>query len=342
MSGGRPDPDHRRVVVWANPHARATRRHPATLDRLREVLGATGEVVAPAARDALHDTAAALAADPPAVLALHGGDGTGSVVLSALVPAFAAAGRVLPELMWLHGGTMNTVSRSMGQRGRPEAQLADLVAELRGEGRKGAPLPRTRRWLLDVEEGRHHGFLWGVGIVPRFIEVYDAGVEPSPVKAGLTLARAIASAFTGGPFAERFFRGLDLAVTVDGTPWPETPWRILTAGTVDDVGLRFRPFPGVLEQPGRLELFGSASPPLAFARDLWPLWHARPARHPLTRAQVGTEVVVTSREGPLRYNLDGDLHTAVSDTVRVRVGPPLTFVLARRARPTAHALSPGP
>ena len=310
--------------MLVNPRSRSVRRDPALVDRLRRVCGDVGEVLAPSTPAELRAMASDLAGRPR--LAIHGGDGTGHQVLTALRGHGAT-----PELMWLHGGTMNTVSRSMGQRGRPEPQLAAWVDELRG----GPRLLRTRRWPLHVDDG-NVGFLFGIGIVPRFIEAYESNGEPTPVRAAFTLARAVLSAFTGGSFAERFFRGIDAHVEGDGVVWPRRAWRILTAGAVDQIGLSFRPFSGVLHRPGHMHVFASASSPVGFARDLIPLLRGHPARDVGAHDQLCRRLVIEAAE-PLQYNLDGDLYT-VGRRVVVSTEAPVTFVLAPGARPPPNGL----
>jgi diacylglycerol kinase (ATP) len=316
------------IAVILNPRSRSVRRDPTFAERLRRICGPTGEVHAPESREALRSLVSSLKGVRH--LALHGGDGTGHQVLTALRQAGVEE---LPELMWLHGGTMNTVSRSMGQVGHAESQLSAWVTELRG----GPSLLRTRRWPLQVDDG-NAGFLFGIGIVPRFIEAYEADGEPTPVKAAVTLGRAVLSAFTGGAFARSFFRGIEAHVEGDGVVWPRRAWRILTAGAVDQIGLSFRPFPGVLRHPGQMHVFGSASSPVGFARDLVPLFRGQPARDPGAHDQVCRRLVIEADE-PLRYNLDGDLYTA-GRRLTVETGAPATFVLAPGARPPENVLGP--
>lgn len=319
------------VVVIVNPRARSVRRDPRVTERLRQLVGAAGRVLAPDTPDALLDALRAAKHDGVTHLAWHGGDGTGHRCTTALFQAWGDAPP--PSLMWLHGGTMNTVSRSMGQRGRPPDQLRAFLDDAAGR----ATLARTRRWPLCIDSARY-GWLWGIGIVPRFIEVYESGGEPSPLKAAATLARAVASSLTGGPFADAFFRGIPCEVTLDGQRWPDRAWRIFTVGAVHDIGLQFRPFPGVLTHPGCFHAFGSASPPAAFTADLLPLRLARPARHPLAHDGVGRVLRLKANE-PLRYNLDGDLYDTGPE-VEVSAGPPLTFLLAPGARPPENTLGP--
>ena len=76
---------------------------------------------------------------------------------------------------------MNTNAKSLGVRGRPIAQLRRVVRAL-DEGR---PLVVRRRSVLEVD-GRHHGMLFGVGIIARWLEVYYEGAQPSPARTAST------------------------------------------------------------------------------------------------------------------------------------------------------------
>jgi diacylglycerol kinase family enzyme len=186
------------------------------------------------------------------------------------------------------------------------------------------------------------GFLFGIGIVARFIAAYEQGGEPSPLKAAWTLARAVGSAFTGGAFAEAFFRGVPARVNGDGEAWPERAWKILTVGAVDQIGLGFRPTPGALTHPGSLHAFAAASSPVAFARDLVPLFQGRPTGDPLAHDQICRDLRIEA-DAPLTFNLDGDLFE-VGPKLRVHTARPLRFVLgdpdavdpARAVRPAEH------
>lgn len=314
------------IGVIVSARSRSVRRDPGLPDRLQRLVGDRGVVLVPDSPEALHDATRELARQGVTRVAMHGGDGTGRRVTTAI---FASWPDALPEVMWLHGGTMNTVSRSMGHRGRPEAQLRAWLAELDG----GPRLPRTVRWPLICEatdrDGRalppEVGYLFGVGIVARFIAAYESGVEPSPAKAAFTLARAVGSAFTGGPFAQAFFRGIPMRVSGDGVPWPERAWMILTIGAIDQIGLGFRPTPGAITHPGSMHAFAAASAPMQFAYDLLALYRGAPTGDPLAHDFIGKQVVIDAGED-LTYDLDGDL-IDVGRHVTVRVDRPLRFLI---------------
>jgi diacylglycerol kinase family enzyme len=87
----------------------------------------------------------------------------------------------------------------------------------------------------------------------------------------------------------------------------------------------------VLTHEARLHAFGSASSPVAFARDLVPLFRGEPARDPAAHDQVCARITIEATE-PLRYNLDGDLYDT-DGTITVASGPAVRFVLGPGSTP---------
>ena len=61
-----------------------------------------------------------------------------------------------------------------------------------------------------------YGFIFGIGVIYRFMQAYYDGAPPSPPKAAWTLARSIGSAVINGGFARKLFARYDAQVTVDG------------------------------------------------------------------------------------------------------------------------------
>jgi diacylglycerol kinase (ATP) len=315
------------LLILANPQARRLRRSPDLPDRLARRLGGRGRVAVPDGLEALEALAVEVARDPPAVVGLLGGDGTCGRSLGALTRAFGD--RPLPPVAFLGGGTMNTLARSVGVRGRPEARLDDVLAHL--DGRR--PLGTVQRHLLEVD-GDRRGFLFGNGLFARYIEAYEAG-RPGPARAAWVLARAVGSALRGGPFARQLTRPFEARVLLDGEPVGEGPFRVVAAGTMDQVGLGFQPFVEAVRRPGHLAVIAIACPPAALATQLHHTLRGRPMRHPQVWERVGRRLVI---EGTVRqpYMLDGDLGTTGPTTV-LEVGPAIALLT-----PAAPRHLPGP
>jgi len=254
------------------------------------------------------------------VLAINGGDGTAHVVLTALMRAYGAD--PLPRIALLRGGTMNTVASGIGVRGSPASLLGALVARYHA----GAPIPEVERNLLCVPgETPQYGFLFGNGLISNFLEVYYEGAEPSPVKAAWILARAAWSALTGGPLLARLMRPIDIEVEVDGVTWPRAAYLSIGAGTVDDIGLRFRPFALAPTHPGHVHAVAFGCTPAALVGELGRIWLARPMKAAGIRSVVTPRIVMRA-ETPIAYMVDGDFHTGAS-TLTVEAGPRVRLLL---------------
>lgn len=314
-----PSSPPQRWWVVVNRHARKPARDAKLIAQLREVLGDRGEVTAPADLDALRDDALRARQQGVDAVAVVGGDGTAYRVATAvLLHAWSdAPPGALPALALLGGGTMNTIAKGLGLRpGAPPRVLRDLLA-----GRFRV----VERAPLIVDEA-HAGWLFGIGITPRFIEAYEGGGTPSPTRAALTLGRAVVSVATGGPFADRFFERIPATLTAEGQPSQEGGWLILMAGAAPSVGLDFRPFPADLP-PDHFGVFGTRSTPPQLACDLITI-----RRHRLVTRDSAwvthTRELLIEAESPLLLQLDGDLWPGGTRCV-VRSGPVLRM-LGRR------------
>ena len=254
------------------------------------------------------------------MLAINGGDGTAHVVLTAFVQAYGD--QPLPPIALLRGGTMNTVASGIGVKGTPAALLGALVARYHA----GEPIGWIERNLLCVPGPEpQYGFLFGNGLISNFLEAYYEGSEPSPTKAAWILARAIASAVMGGGLLQRLMRPVELEVEVDGAPWAPAPYLCVGAGTVDDIGLRFRPFHLAPHHPGNLHAVGFACTPLALVGQLGNIWMARPAKADGIRSAVARRLVMRG-SAPIPYMIDGDFHAGMP-TLTVEVGPRVRLLL---------------
>jgi diacylglycerol kinase family enzyme len=278
------------------------------------MLGSRGQLAQPKDRVELVETARRFRENGIDVLAINGGDGTAHVVLTAFALAYGDA--PLPPVALLRGGTMNTVASGIGVRGTPAELLGALVARYHS----GEPFGWVERNLLKVNaEEPQYGFLFGNGLISNFLDAYYEGAEPSPTKAAWILARAIWSAMVGGDLIQRLMRPVELEVEVDGVTWPAAPYLCVGAGTVDDIGLRFRPFYEAPRHPGHIHAVGFACTTMDLIRDLGRIRMARATRSPAIHSAVTTRLRMTG-SAPIPYMIDGDFHTGAA-TLEVEVGP---------------------
>ncbi|MCB9793108.1 MAG: diacylglycerol kinase [Alphaproteobacteria bacterium] len=306
------------IGVVTNPRSRRNRKNPQLRQELSYILGERGRLEAPTDLDALRRSLGVFRDREVDIIAINGGDGTAHVVLTAMLEVYA--GDPLPKVALLRGGTMNTVASGLGIWGRP----APLLGRLAEQYHSGEPFRTAERNLL-VVDGHQAGFLFGNGLISNFLQAYYEGSEPSPAKAARLLTRAIGSTMVGGKYIQRLTRPVRCRVTVGHRRWESEQWLTVAAGTVDDIGLRFRPFYRSLAHPGHMHAVGCMGSPWSVVSRLWRIWRARPIEHPEIVDAVVERMVIEAEE-PLGYMVDGDFHQG-GQRLEVTVGPRVQLLI---------------
>ena len=308
------------IGVVTNPRSRRNLRDPRMAERLAVLVGDRGEVAQPKDAAELLACARSFRERGIDVLAVNGGDGTIHAVLTTFLAVWEDT--PLPPIVILPGGTMNNVAHEVRLRGSAEAVLARLLSH----GAAFDAVPRLQRNLLCVPGDQpQYGFLFGNGLISNFLEVYYEAKEPSPLWAGWLLFLGVCSALVGGDLFRRLMRPVEVEVEVDGVAWPWRSYLTVTAGTMANMGLDFRPFPKAAQSPGFLQILGFACSPL---RVVWELPRIRTARAPASPDignALGTRVTMKSNR-PLAFMIDGDFHMG-GDNLELRVGPAITILL---------------
>lgn len=337
------------IGVIFNPRSGRNLRDPRAAGRLARTLGDHGVIREAGSIDELYRVAADFQKLDIDVLGISGGDGTNGTTITGFLDVYQ--GNALPQIAFLRGGTMNTVANSVGvRRGPPEGLLDRLcrayveraalplanverhVMCLRGEGAR-APTRGKRDdgdpvSMLAPPLATKYGFNFGTGVVCGFLsEYYAYGQPPNPVVAAKTLLRGVGSAAVGGEMIKRMaepFRGS--VETDDGTVWPERDYLAVAGGTVDQIGLNFRPFYRYAERPNTFHILGIHTSPMGFVSQLPRIWRAAPMQAGHTYEAVTTSAIIRSPRSPLRYMIDGDLHEC-GGPLHVSVGPRVRIVV---------------
>ena len=310
------------IGVVLNPRSRRNLRDPRAASRLARTLGDHGVVREARSLDDLYRIAEDFKSLRIDVLGISGGDGTNHVTLTGFINVYD--GMQLPQIAFLRGGTMNTVANSVGLRkGRPEGLLGQLIRAY--AARAAQPLINVERHVMRV--GENYGFLFGTGAVYGYLAEYYRDGEPTPLVAAKTLLRGIGSTLVGGEMVRRMaapFRGsveLD-----DGTFWEERDYLAVAGGTIDQMGLNFRPFYRFDERPNTFHLLGIHAPPMRFIRELPRIQRAEPMRPGNTFEATPGRAIIRSSDGIMRYMIDGDLHQTTGP-LEVSIGPRVKIVV---------------
>ncbi|MBI2892962.1 MAG: sphingosine kinase, partial [Deltaproteobacteria bacterium] len=113
-------------------------------------------------------------------------------------------------------------------------------------------------------------------------------------------------------------------VTCDGQVWPTDDYLAIAAGTIDQIGLGFRPFPRAGERAGRFQALGITCPISAFLADMGRIRLGKPMTPGKTNDTLATRLEIAPDE-KLAYMIDGDLHES-DGPLRIGVGPRLRIV----------------
>lgn len=288
------------IGIVVNPRSRQNQRDPRAALRLARTLGDHGVVRTARNLDELSRIAEDFRKLEIDVLGISGGDGTNYVTITGFLEVYAD--EPLPPLAFLRGGTFNTVANAVGvPRGRPDGILARLIR--RHAARE--PLQHVERHVMRI--GNHYGFIFGTGAIYGFISDYNKAEVRNAVWAAKVLARASANvaADRPTPVAQRW----EGKVTVDGTEvFPDRDYLAIGAGTVDQIGLGFRPFYRSDHAPGTFHILGIYTSAMGFVKKLPDVWHARPMGPDHTYDRIAQRAVIEAREGVVRYVCDGDVH----------------------------------
>jgi diacylglycerol kinase (ATP) len=317
------------IGVVLNPRSRRNLRDPGAALRLSRRLGDHGVVRTAGSVEELYRIAEDFRRFDIDILAISGGDGTGHVTLTGFLNVYG--GHTMPHVALLRGGTMNTVANSVGVRpGKPEGLLGRLIHAY--AQRAIAPLAGVERHVMHIAplEGdagaAHYGFLFGTGVVHGFLAEYYRHGEPSPLVAARTLARGIGSALIRGEMIRRMAQPFRGSVTLnDGTVWEERDYLAVAAGTIEHIGLNFKPFYRYDQRPNAFQVLGIHASPVEFVQELPRIHKSLPMRADKTYDALANRMVVRSADGRMGYMIDGDLHES-RGAIAVSIGPRVRLV----------------
>ena len=329
------------IGVIFNPKSGRNLRDPRAADRLERTLGDHGVVRRASSIDELYRVAEDFRKLEIDVLGISGGDGTNGTTITGFLDVYQ--GSTLPQIAFLRGGTMNTVANAVGiRRGKPERMLDRLCSAY--VARASAPLENVERHVMCVqgEKTRNppqarqswppfetkHGFVFGTGVVCGFLhEYYEYGEPPNPIVAAKTLFRGIGSTIVRGEMIRRMAEPFRGSVELDdGTIWGERDYLSIAAGTIDQIGLNFRPFYRFGEKPGAFHMLGIHTTPFGFVRELPRIWRAHPMKPHRTYEAITTRATIRSPKSPIRYMINGDLHEC-DGPLHVSIGPRVRIVV---------------
>lgn len=303
------------IAVILNPRAAGGAYDASRVDRLRAIAGSRAVLFSIDEPERVHAVAEGVRERKASTVAIIGGDGTVPSVLTALHRAYGR--EPWPRIALLRGGTMNTIANAFGiARGTPEELLGRLL--------HGGARPVWPRATLEVE-GRL-GFLFTAGAMVGFLDaLYESPLGRGALGAFSLLSLASVQALTGGPLYRKIETPLTATLRVDGAEHPERRYLALAAGTVEQVGLGFRPFRLARECQDQFQIFAFHGSAQALVRELPKIYRGQPFTRGLGFDPLARQLEISTQDGQVAYALDGDVYRT-SSPLQIRVGPKVEIV----------------
>lgn len=308
------------IGIILNPYSRSNRCNPGRVQKFGFIVGDKGSCHSTETLDEVRNLAKEFKERNVEILGLSGGDGTNHRTLSLFLEEYGDT--PLPKVALLRGGTMNNLANQLKIKGAPEKILSNLILKYHEN------IPFVERKINLVRVNKAYGFLLGLGLISRFIDIYQ-NVEggPSPARGAWLLSRAMVSAFLNGRLAQRLCERFDCHITIDGKVQPFKNYMMIFAGTMDTLGFNFRPLYRASTEHGKFQavLISSTSRQLlaTFPNALL----AMPSRSKHHIDEMCSNMVMEF-EKPMTYTIDGDFAESATRRIEISTGPLLTCVIS--------------
>jgi diacylglycerol kinase family enzyme len=300
------------LAIILNPAAGGENRYDERrIKGLRAIAGSRGVIFSTARHEMVDAVVDGARERRVGTVGIIGGDGTISSALSALHRSYGDT--PLPRIALLRGGTMNTIANALGiPRKQPEELLRRLL-----ESRSSTSVLRA---TIKVED--RLGFLFSTGVMVGFLHVLygtrDRG--QGSLRALTLLAKGSWQALTGGELIEQIETPLAATVRIDGVAHPTRRYTALAAGTVEQIGLGFRPFPRAAECQDEFQIFAFHGSVQSLARQLPRIRRGLPIQKGLGFDPLAKVLELEIPGQAFEYALDGDIYKG-SGNLLVEVGP---------------------
>lgn len=304
------------IGIILNPHSRCNRKNPERIDRLGFIVGDKGSCKATQDIDDLPVIIKEFKERDIDILGISGGDGTNHCTITTIINEYGE--KPLPKIAFLRGGTMNAIANALDIHGSPEQILSNLILKYHED----QEFKTTEVDMINVNG--LYGFLFGNGLVSRFIELYYKN-KGSPVDAFILLCRIMFGTMFNSRLALEVCERFDAEVTVGSEKWKFKNYAFLAAGTVETFNFGFKPLYRSRSKPHFFQAIGCSAAPrtilLGFPKILM-------GKLPNTRDYEDSLIQEAhiKLEKPQSYMIDGDIQPATDD-IKISIGPRLTLIV---------------
>ncbi|MFA4873813.1 MAG: diacylglycerol kinase family protein [bacterium] len=308
------------IGIILNPYSRSNRSNPERIKELGFIVGDKGSCHSTETLDEVRDLAHEFKERNIDVLGISGGDGTNHRTLSVFLEVYGET--PLPKIALLRGGTMNNLANQLRIKGAPEKILSNLILKYHEN------IPFREVQLNMVRVNGAYGFLLGLGLISRFIDVYQ-NVEggPSPARGAWLLSRAMFSAAVNGRFAQRLAERFDCRITIDGKVQPFKNSMMIFVGTMTTLGFNFRPLYRATSEAGKFQAVAISATGKQLLSTFPKAFFALPSRSEHYVDEMCKSLVLEF-DKPMEYTIDGDFAEEPATRIEVSTGPLLSCIIS--------------
>ncbi len=248
-------------------------------------------------------------------LAISGGDGTLHQVISRFINIYAPA--PIPPVVILKDGTMNNISGTIKLKGDGYSILKRLLRAIC----RGDKVATADRYTMKIED--RYCFLFGVGLTTNVLNaVYEGDRKDFP-----KVVRVIIKAFSDGILradSSSLYKRLKAKTYFNGEKIASDDILGILAGTVEDVGMGFRPLKRKITTEPGFHVIATGVKPIVLACHILTLARGGTFHHPLHFDSHVRNLRIIS-DGSFEYTMDGDIYSADRE-IYVETGPAVTLV----------------
>jgi hypothetical protein len=291
------------------------------LDALKKALGERAQVVSTEAKDEIPFALEKFNKEIK-ILAISGGDGTISCVLSSYINLFGD--RDIPIIVPLKGGTINMVADDAGLSDDQITTCGKLIRYMESE----RELPTIDRGLIRVRDNRYdhcnYAFTWIDGFLYKFIKWYRReGATPG---AALKLILKSGIMFLTNPKAD-LFREVESKLYLDDKKLPHDSHLFLAAGTLKRLVFGFRIFTKEVEGGEKFNIFYMRLPFFRKAVLQLPRFLYLGVKSDVSGNFVNRSTRSAKIDGNRGYVIDGELYDSdEASDIRLEPGPKLKLL----------------
>ncbi len=306
------------IGIITNPHSKSNKRNPERSGYLSYIVGKKGFLEITNSLDDLDRAARFFLEHQIEILAINGGDGTISHTLSAFCRVYGD--HPMPKILLLGGGTMNVLTWNLGLGGSPEGRLAQIVESMSTEA-----TIETRN-VSSIQIGDMHGFLYADGSSALILKEFYRHKTGYFGAAWLGIRLVFSALFQGA-----LFRRCIQARDVIFHPKPHVPFEHASLGTFATT-LAFLPlkipmFGRAVRSGPKFRAATMAMKPSELVYRLGVLGLYAKQGHFWGKHNFDTAELVVGSKVDFPYTLDGELYTSRNNTVTIKGGKNLEFII---------------